>query len=128
MGTQASAAPSEESVPCVARKPILSADEQVFGYELSFQPNSEDQNASENAQRETCAIVDTLNVIGLGVLCDERRAFIDCSYDMLLMEYFELLPSGVVLEIQKSVPADAEVVGVCERLQEAGYLMALGRF
>ncbi len=128
MGTQASAAPSEESVPCVARKPILSADEQVFGYELSFQPNSENQNASENAQRETCAIVDTLNVIGLGVLCDERRAFIDCSYDMLLMEYFELLPSGVVLEIQKSVPADAEVVGVCERLQEAGYLMALDDF
>ena len=42
MGTQASAAPSEESVPCVARKPILSADEQVFGYELSFQPSSDD--------------------------------------------------------------------------------------
>jgi c-di-GMP-related signal transduction protein len=107
MGTQASPAPSEESVPCVARKPILSADEQVFGYELSFQQSSEDRSVPENAQRETCAIVDTLNVIRLGVLCDERRAFIDCTHDMLLMEYFALLPSGVVLEIQKSVPADA---------------------
>jgi c-di-GMP-related signal transduction protein len=128
MGTQASAAPSEESVPCVARKPILSADEEVFGYELSFQQNSEGQTVSENAQRETCAIVDTLNVIGLGVLCDERRAFIDCTHDMLLMEYFALLPSGVVLEIQKSVPADATVVSVCERLQEIGYMMALDDF
>ena len=119
MGTQASPAPSEESVPCVARKPILSADEQVFGYELSFQQKSEDQAVPDNAQRETGAIVDTLNVIGLGV-CDERRAFIDCTHDMLLMEYFALLPSGVVLEIQKSVPADAAVVAVCERLQGAG--------
>lgn len=128
MGTQASAAPSEESVPCVARQPILGVDEQVFGYELSFQQSPQDQTVPENAQRETCAIVDTLNVIGLGVLCDERRAFIDCTNDMLLMEYFALLPSGVVLEIQKSVPADAAVTAVCEQLKEAGYMMALDDF
>jgi c-di-GMP-related signal transduction protein len=47
---------------------------------------------------------------------------------MLLMEYFALLPPGVVLEIQKSVPADAAVVAVCERLKEAGYMMALDDF
>ena len=94
MGTQASSGSFRRIRSLRGPKPILSADEQVFGYELSFQPNSENQNASENAQRETCAIVDTLNVIGLGVLCDERRAFIDCSYDMLLMEYFALLPAG----------------------------------
>jgi c-di-GMP-related signal transduction protein len=128
MGTQASAAPSEESVPCVARQPILGVDEQVFGYELSFQQSPQDQAVSENAQRETCAIVDTLNVIGLGVLCDERRAFIDCTHDMLLMEYFALLPSGVVLEVQKSVPADAAVTAVCGQLKEAGYMMALDDF
>jgi c-di-GMP-related signal transduction protein len=128
MGTQASAATSEESVPCVARQPILCADEQVFGYELSFQQSSQEQTLPQNAQSETCAIVDTLNVIGLGVLCDERRAFIDCTHDMLLMEYFALLPSGVVLEIQKSVPADAAVVAVCERLKEAGYMVALDDF
>jgi c-di-GMP phosphodiesterase len=68
-----------------------------------------------------------IRVIGLGVLRDERRAFIDCTHDMLL-EYFALLPSGVVLEIQKSVPADAAVVAVCERLQGAGYMMALDDF
>ena len=128
MGTQASAAPSEESIPCVARQPILCADEQVFGYELSFQRSPQDQRLPQSAQSEICAIVDTLNVLGLGVLCDERRAFIDCTHDMLLMEYFALLPSGVVLEIQKSVPADAAVVTVCEQLQEAGYLMALDDF
>ena len=128
MGTQAAAAPSEESVPCVARQPILCADEQVFGYELSFQQSSQGRTLPENVQRETCAIVDTLNVIGLGVLCDERRAFIDCTHDMLLLEYFALLPSGVVLEIQKSVPPDDAVVAVCEHLKEAGYMMALDDF
>jgi c-di-GMP-related signal transduction protein len=128
MGTQAQSAPAEESIPCIARHPILCADEQVFGYELSFQPNPQEQPLLQNAQRETCSIVDTLNLIGLGVLCDGRRAFIRCTHEMLLMEYFALLPTGVVLEIQKSVPVDETVVAACERLKQAGYMMALDDF
>lgn len=128
MGTQAQAAAAEESVPSVARQPILCADERVFGYELLFKQSPQEQPLPRNAQRETCAIVDTLNLIGLGVLCDGRRAFIHCTHEMLLMEYFALLPAGVVLEIQKSVPVDEAVVAVCGRLKQAGYMMALDDF
>jgi len=128
MGTQAQPAPGEQSVPCVARQPILTADEKVVGYELSFQHNSQEQALPPDIASESCAIIDTLNVIGLDVLCDGRRAFIDCSHQMLSMEYFALLPPGVVLEIQESVPADEAVITICQGLKQADYMIALDNF
>jgi hypothetical protein len=65
MGTQAQAAPTKQSAPSVARQPILTADEKVVGYELSFQHNSQEQPIPPDIASETCAIIDTLNVIGL---------------------------------------------------------------
>jgi EAL and modified HD-GYP domain-containing signal transduction protein len=48
---------------------------------------------------------------------------------MLLKEYFLLLPPDkVVIEIQESVPADAEVLAACQRLKEKGYSLALDNF
>jgi c-di-GMP-related signal transduction protein len=67
-------------------------------------------------------------VIGLDVLCDGHRAFIDCSHQMLSMEYFALLPPGVVLEIQGSVPADESVIALCQGLKQSDYLIALDNF
>jgi hypothetical protein len=130
MGTQAQgAAPEKKPVPYVARQPILAADEKVLGYELLFQQGqAEDNLIVSDTESVTCAIIDTLNVIGLGVLCDGRSAFIDCTHQMLLMEYFALLPPKVVVEIQNSVPADDAVVAVCQRLKEGGYLIALDDF
>ena len=77
----------------VARQPILAADEKVLGYELLFHQGPEDETlVGSDVEGVTCAIIDTLNAIGLGVLCDGHRAFIDCTHQMLLMEYFTLLP------------------------------------
>lgn len=129
MGTQAQAASFEGPIPSVARQPILGADEKVLGYELLFRQGPEDANLiTSDIESVTSAIIDTLNVIGLSVLCDGHRAFIDCSHQMLLMEYFALLPPKIVVEIQKSVPADDGVVAVCQRLKDGGYMIALDDF
>ena len=128
MGTQAIPAPAEQSASFVARQPILTVNEEVLGYELSFQQNSPEQISSPDVESKTCAIIETLNVIGLDVLCDGRRAFIECSHQMLLMEYFALLPTGVVFELQKSVPGENAVLALCQRLKEADYMMALDNF
>ena len=70
-----------------------------------------------------------MNLIGLGVLCDGRTAFINCTHQGLLTDYFALLPpDDVVIEIQKDVPADADVVKACERLKQGGYSIALDNF
>jgi EAL and modified HD-GYP domain-containing signal transduction protein len=118
---------AEKPAPSVARQPILGPDEQVLGYELFLQGEDE-QRLGPDMDNTTCAMVDTLNVIGLDVLCDGRRAFMDCSHQMLQMDHFALLPSGIVAEVQASVPADEAVVAACRRLKQAGYLVALDKF
>jgi EAL and modified HD-GYP domain-containing signal transduction protein len=128
MGTQAQAAPDERFIASVARHPILDRDEQVLGYELSFLQGPKGQSATPDIESETCTIIETLNVIGLGVLCDGHRAFIGCTYQMLMKEYFALLPPEVVVEIQESVPADEAAAAACRRLKQGGYMIALDNF
>jgi len=113
----------------VARQPILSGNEQVFGYELLFRDGVENyfQNAdSDAASRST---VDTSILMGLDILCDGRRAFINCTRETLLKDYVTLLPAGqVIVEIVESVPADDLVQAACLRLKKAGYTIALDNF
>ena len=65
-------------------------------------------------------------LVGLDVLCDGRRAFINATRDILLKGYITLLPSAqVVVEVLETVPPDDLVIEACKRLKEAGYLIAL---
>jgi EAL and modified HD-GYP domain-containing signal transduction protein len=67
--------------------------------------------------------------MGLQTLCDGRRAFINCTREILLKDYITLLPSSqTVVEILESVPPDERVKAACQRLKEAGYLIALDDF
>ena len=63
------------------------------------------------------------------VLCDGRRAFVNCNRDLLLKDYVTLLPSEqAVVEIPETVPADDLVIAACRRLEESGYTIALDDF
>ena len=124
MTTQAKTAPIAQAF--LSRLPILDGEEKVLGYELVFQ--TDPHRPATDLTNQTNAIIDTLNVVGLGVLCDGHRAFIHCTHEMLLGEFFALLPAGVVIEIPSSVPADETVVALCQRLKRDGYLMALDDF
>jgi c-di-GMP-related signal transduction protein len=129
MGTPALASSVEEPSPCIARQPILNADETVVGYELFFRENPQQQRFTSDRESATSATIDALNLVGLGVLCDGRLAFINCTRQMLLSDYFWLLPPhDVVVEIQETVPPDEDVVAACQRLKQAGYSMALDNF
>jgi len=113
----------------VARQPILTADEKVFGYELLFRDGVEDyfrEVDSDSASRRT---LDTSLQIGLETLCDGRRGFVNCTRDVLLKDYMTLLPSPLaVVEVLESVPPDDLVLAGLKRLKEAGYLIALDDF
>jgi c-di-GMP-related signal transduction protein len=113
----------------VGRQPILTADEEVFGYELLFRNGTD--NYFQGSDRETASrsTVETSILIGLDVLCDGRRAFVNCARDVLLKEYVTLLPAKqVIVEILETVPADDLVIAACLRLKQAGYLIALDDF
>ncbi|HXR16982.1 MAG TPA: HDOD domain-containing protein [Terriglobales bacterium] len=113
----------------VARQPILTADEKVFGYELLFRDGVEDFFTHADADAASRSTLNTAMLLGLDVLCDGRRAFINCTRDILLKDYITLLPSEqAVVEILETVPADDLVVAACQRLKEAGYTIALDDF
>jgi len=113
----------------IARQPILAADEKVFGYELLFRDGIENFFSHSDTDAASRSTLNTSMLLGLDVLCDGRRAFINCTRDILLKEYITLLPSGqAVVEVLESVPADDLVVAACRRLKEAGYVIALDDF
>ena len=113
----------------VARQPILTADEQVFGYELLFRDGIQDFFCCPDLDAASRSTLNTSMLLGLDVLCDGRRAFINCTRDILLKEYITLLPSGqTVVEILETVPADELVMAACQRLKAAGYMIALDDF
>jgi len=128
MGTQATVTAVGPEA-CIARQPILTTDERVFGYELLVREPSGDGRSAAVAENTSGSTIDTLNVIGLDVLCDGRLAFVDFSHRMLLEECFMLLPPGrVVIELRESIPTDDDVVRACEQLKSRGYSMALDNF
>ena len=129
MSTEAQLAPSEKPGPCIARQPILTGDESVIGYELLLRDNPDERRVSADADTGTRAAINALNLIGLGVLCDGRSAFLKCTHQMLLMDYFTLLPPHeVVLELQNRVPADEQVRTACQKIRQAGFRIALDNF
>jgi len=122
-------APENQSIDCLARQPILNKDEKVLGYELLFRESAGEEHFSSDYDGGTTTIIDTLNIMGLDVVCDGRTAFINCTHDMLLKEFFLLLPAEkAVVEIQETVPVDEAVVAACQQLEMEGYRIALDNF
>ena len=109
----------------VARQPIFDREEKVFGYELLFRDGLENafHGDTDEASRAT---LDRTLLMGLDVLCDGRRAFVNCTRDTLIKGLVTLLPSTTtVVEILETVPGDPDVVAACQSLREAGYMIAL---
>jgi EAL and modified HD-GYP domain-containing signal transduction protein len=111
----------------VARQPICDREEKVFAYELLFRDGLENAFRNGGDQDEASrATLDRSLLMGLDVLCDGRRAFVNCTRDTLIKGLVTLLPSTLtVVEVLENVPADADVVAACLSLKDAGYMIAL---
>jgi EAL and modified HD-GYP domain-containing signal transduction protein len=109
----------------VARQPIVDCNEQVFGYELLFR-NGMESCFNGNPDEASRATLDSSLLMGLDVLCDGRRAFVNCTRDTLIKGLVTLLPpNSTVVEVLESVPADPDVVAACSALKKQGYAIAL---
>ena len=112
----------------VARQPIFDGSQNVLGYELLFRNGFENcfQADPEMAARTT---VDNSLLFGLDVLCDGRRAFVNCTREVLVHDLITLLPPHqTVVEVLETVPPDERVIAACRRLKKSGYLIALDDF
>jgi len=110
----------------VARQPIFDREQKVFGYELLFRDDMENVFHGGDADAASRSTLDSSLLVGLDVLCDGRRAFLNCTRDTLIRGLITLLPSqSTVVEVLESVPPDAEVIAACQHLKQSGYLIAL---
>jgi len=122
-------APAEKPNPCLARQPILTQDEKVLGYELLFREGPQERRFHSDLENATSSIIDTLNVVGFDAVCDGRLAFINCTRQMLLKEFFLLLPAErIVIEIQENVAPDEEIRAACRQLKQKSYTIAFDNF
>jgi EAL and modified HD-GYP domain-containing signal transduction protein len=113
----------------VARQPVLTADEQVFGYELLFRDGIENYFRCCDVDAASRSTLDSSLLLGLDVLCGKHYAFVNCTQDVLVSDYAFLLPPGqTVIEVLEGVQPDDTVLSACRRLKQAGYLIALDDF
>lgn len=128
LGVAPASAQSPKQLRYVARQPIFDREEKVFGYELLFRDGLENTftGDSDEASRAT---LDRSLIMGLDVLCDGRRAFLNCTRDTLIKGLVTLLPSAsTVVEVLETVKPDPDVLSACQNLKEAGYQIALDDF
>jgi EAL and modified HD-GYP domain-containing signal transduction protein len=115
----------------VARQAIFDRNRRVHGYELLFRSSAERNECEPNAVIGATAavIANSLFAIGLDNLRDGKSAFVNFDREMLLQEWYNVLPSKTtVVEILETVSPDAEVVSACRQLARQGYRIALDDF
>ncbi len=113
----------------VARQPIFTRDERVFGYELLFREGLEACFSGKDVDAASRSTLDSSLLMGLDVLCGGAYAFINCTRDTLLKGHAKLLPArSTVIEILESVAPAPEVEAACRGLKTSGYLLALDDF
>jgi EAL and modified HD-GYP domain-containing signal transduction protein len=113
----------------LARQPILNRQRDVFAYELLFRSGIQNSCEGINLEMASTSMLDTSFMIGLDKLAEGRRMFINCPREFLIRDYISLFPRDlVVVEILETIEPDEEVVAVCRRLKQQGYLLALDDF
>jgi EAL and modified HD-GYP domain-containing signal transduction protein len=68
-------------------------------------------------------------LFGITTLCHNRRAFVNCTREVLFKDLITLLPpTQAVAEILETVEPEDRVIAACKRLKSSGYLIALDDF
>src|SRR4051794_40391049 len=111
----------------VARQPIFDRRSHVYGYELLFRSSLENRfNGTDHEQASVSVIANSFFVLGIETLTGRGRAFVNFARETLLSDYAYVLPrERLVIEVLETVHADKAVVAACERLSNAGFLIAL---
>ena len=110
----------------LARQPILTGRQSIFGYEILSRFGPENYCRMPVGEAANVAAIDELFVWGLKQIAVGLPAFINCTREFLLRDYLELLPrEAVVAEILETVKPDEEVLAACRRMKRKGYRLAL---
>lgn len=114
----------------IARQPILTEKEKIFGYELLFRDgNTSGAVINDDYQATTTVMMNALNSFGFNSLVGGRKGFINVNARILLSGFIDLLPQeNTVLEILETQVPDKKFIELCRTFKEKGYSLALDDF
>lgn len=114
----------------VARQPIFSKNEELYGYELLYRHNLENQFPNINGDEATAdVLINGFLNIGFDQLAKGKPCFINFTEKLLKLKlpmYFK--PSEIVVEILETVQPSLELLEICKELKNLGYRIALDDF
>lgn len=114
----------------IARQPILTEKEKIFGYELLFRNgNTSGAVINDDYHASTTVMMNALNSFGFNSLVGGRKGFINVNARILLSGFIELLPhENTVLEILETQKPDKSFIELCKTFKKKGYSFALDDF
>ena len=115
----------------IARQPILDGEGSLVAYELLFRRRQDDTKSSiiDDMQATAQVLDNILNNIGTTKLVGNRKAFINCSYDLLISDILYILdPKVFVLEILEAVQIDDKIIEAIKKFYQKGYTIAIDDF
>lgn len=111
----------------VGRQPIFNRKKEVIAYELLYRNSYDNQFLETDGDKATAdLILNSFLTIGIENLTDWKKTFINFTENLLLKEiptYFP--PNLVVIEIIENVNLNNELLEVCKKFKDQGYMIAL---
>lgn len=114
----------------IAKQPIFTADNVVFGYELLF------RNSLKNVYPDICPNEATKKLIDGAFLAGHKmrelngkRAFVNFTEQSILDGHpFLIPPDSLVVEILETATPSENLLNACIKLKKKGYMLALDDF
>lgn len=114
----------------IARQPILNAHRKLFGYELLYRGAHDYLLADVSGDRATASLLSSVFLTrDIKEISSFRPCFINFTQDLIEKNIPAAFPaSQIIVEIIENVQPTKRVLGVCRRLREEGYQIALDDF
>lgn len=115
----------------MARQPIFDTENHVYGYELLYRSNGNQNEYNGVDGDESTADIVTNAFFGLNIsdIIGNGKAFINFTANLLKRGVPKMIsPDMVVVEVLEKMMMDEQLLGACQELKERGYTLALDDF
>ncbi|SFC59493.1 EAL and modified HD-GYP domain-containing signal transduction protein [Alkalibacterium subtropicum] len=114
----------------IARQPIFNRAMKVYGYELLYRDSETAKRFNHvSAEQATAAVVSGLFELGTDSITQNKKSFVNFSYDFLFSDSIELIaPENLVIEVLENTKIDTKLINRLTALKKKGYKIALDDF
>jgi len=115
----------------MARQPVFDGNKNIYGYELLFRHGLENffDETLDKDYASSKVLLDSFLVFDLNALTQGKRAFLNFTERVLLSEVAKSFHQNtIIIELLEMIEPTPEIVSVCKKLKNNGYLLALDDF